>query len=69
MSAVDAKRILERANTPSALLTEAHEKRRKKAVKKIEIRLDALKLDWLIEEYKELNPALRKQFLKLIEAL
>ena len=69
MSAVDANRLHERADTPPAVLTEPHTKRLEKVVKNIEKRLDALKLDWLVEKFRELNDALRKQFLKKVEEL
>jgi len=38
-------------------------------VKGIEKRLDALKLEWLVEKFRELDGPLRKKFLQLIETL
>jgi hypothetical protein len=67
MSAAEANQLHDRANTPPALLTESHEIRRQKVVQRIEKRLDALKLEWLVEKFKELTGLLRKKFLKLIE--
>jgi len=69
MSAVDANRLHDRADSPPAVLTEPHDKRRQKVIKGIEKRLDALKLEWLVEKFKELNGPMRKKFLQLIETL
>lgn len=69
MSAADANRLHERANASPAVLIEPHAKRLAKVVKNIEKRLDALKLDWLVEKFKELNATLRQQFLKMVDDL
>ena len=67
MSAAEANRLHDRANSPPAVLAETHEKRREKIVKGIERRLDVLKLQWLLEKFKELDVASRRKFLELIE--
>lgn len=69
MSAAEANRLHDRANSPPAVLTETHEKRRQKIIQAIEKRLDALKLDWLVEKFKELNGPMRKKFLQMVDAL
>jgi hypothetical protein len=69
MSAADANRLRERVTAPPAVLTEPHTKRLEKVLKKVEKRLDALKLEWLLEKFKELDATLRKRFLQLIEKM
>ena len=69
MSAAEANQLHERANTPPALLTDSHDTRRMQTVEGLEKRLDALKLEWLVEKYKELSEPLRKTFLQLVETL
>jgi hypothetical protein len=66
MSAADANRLHTRASAPPAILTEAHAKRLKKSAKDIETRLDALKIDWLVEKFKELSAPLRKKFVQIV---
>jgi len=68
MSAGDANRLHARAENPPAVLTEPHVNRLKKLIKNIEARLDALKIDWLVERYNELSPTLQKKFIGLITA-
>jgi len=69
ISAADANRLHDRASAPPAMLTEPHDKRRKKILQAIEKRLDALKLDWLVEKFRELNGTMRKKFLQMVEEL
>jgi hypothetical protein len=69
MSASDATRLHARVSAPPPILTEPHEKRLKKIRKAVEARLDDVKLEWLVERYKELPPRLRKTFLTAIHAL
>jgi hypothetical protein len=38
-------------------------------LKKIEGRLDSLKIEWLIERFKELSPALQRKFLQMLTDL
>ena len=66
MSAADANRLHVRASAPPAVLTDPHTQRLGKILKNVETRLDALKIDWLVEKYKELSPPLQKQFLQTI---
>jgi len=63
MSAADANRLHGRASAPPAVLTAPHTERLGKILTTIETRLDALKIDWLVERYKELPLPLQKQFL------
>jgi hypothetical protein len=65
MSAVEANRLHTRASAPPPILTEPHAKRLEKVLKQVETRLDGLKIDWLVEKFKELSPPLRKKFLQL----
>jgi hypothetical protein len=66
MSAGDANRLHARAGAPPSVLTEPHAERLRKVMKAIETRLDALKIDWLVEKFKELPAPLRKRFLQLV---
>jgi hypothetical protein len=66
MSVTDANRLYTRVSAPPAVLTDLHTKRLNKTLKSIETRLDTLKIEWLIEKFKELSPALRKKFLELV---
>jgi hypothetical protein len=67
MSAADANRLHVRASAPPAVLTDPDTERLGKILTAIETRLDALKIDWLVERYKELSSPLQKQFLQAIE--
>jgi len=66
MSAVDANRLHNRASNPPPVLTEPHAKCLARVLKSIESRLDLLKIDWLVEKFKELPLPLRKKFLQLV---
>lgn len=66
MAAGEANRFRDRLSAPPAVLTEPHVKRLGKAIKKVEGRLDVLKIDWLVEKYKELPSPLRKKFLNIV---
>lgn len=65
MSASDANRLHARASNPPAFLTELHTKLLKKLIEEVEARLDALKIDWLVEKFRELPLTLRKKFLHI----
>ena len=69
MSAADANRLHTRATSPPSVLTEPHTERLSKVLKRIENRLDELKIGWLVEKFKELAPPLRKAFLQLVERM
>ena len=66
MSAGDANRLHARATNPPSILTEPHAKRLRKVATDIETRLDALKIDWLVEKFKELPVPLHKTFLQIV---
>jgi len=69
MSAPEANRIHSKAENPPAVLTDPDSKRLKKIRHDIEARLDTLKVDWLLERFKELSPLLRQKFLQEINTL
>lgn len=69
MSAADANRLHARASDPPATLVDAHAKRLTKVVRDIEQRLEALKLDWLVERFAELPPPSQKKFLEMAEGI
>ena len=66
MTVIDVNRLHARASSPPAVLAESDTKRLEELVKKIEIRLDNLKLDWLVEKFKELPLAMRQKFMDII---
>jgi len=65
MAVGEANRLHGRASNPPPLLTESHEQRLLKAVKQIETRLESLKIDWLVEKFKELPAQTQKKFIKI----
>jgi aryl carrier-like protein len=67
MSAIEANRLDTRISAPPAVLTESHQKRVASAAKLVQRRLDSLKIDWLVEKFKELSTELRRKFLKLVD--
>jgi len=69
MSAADANRLHSRSNSPPAVLTKSDTQSLGKVVRAIESRLDALKIDWLVEKFNELPVAARRQFLELAESI
>ena len=66
MSASEANQLHIRASAPPLVLTDRHATRLKKTLHSIETRLDSLKIEWLLEKFKELPSALRKRFLNLV---
>jgi len=69
MSAAEANRLHEKAVNPPPFITEQHADRAAKVVRQIEARLEALKIEWLVEKFKELNPQSKKNFLKIASDL
>ncbi len=66
MNAIEANRLHTRMSNPPAILTDTHTKRLELAAKKVTNRLDVLKIDWLVEKFKELPVSLRKKFLQFV---
>ena len=66
MSAAEANQLHNRASNPPPVLTGQHEECRAKVLKIIESRLDLLKIEWLVEKFKELALPLREKFLQLV---
>jgi hypothetical protein len=66
LNAVTINSLHTRVNCPPAVLTDSHRVRLEEINKKIEKCLSKLKIDWLIEKYKELTPEMQKQFLSRI---
>ena len=52
---------------PLAVLTERDITRLGKVLSHVERRLEALKIDWLVEKFKELPPPGRKRFLQIVQ--
>ena len=69
MSAVDVNRLHARARNPPAYLTKMHSNRLDRIVRKIETRLNEIKIDWLVERVKELPPEVRRKFLSVVSEM
>ena len=69
MSAIDANRLLDRARNLPAIIAYDESKRIKIIVQKIENRLELLKIEWLVEKFKELPIAMRSKFLAIIDEI
>jgi hypothetical protein len=67
MAAIDANQLHLRTESPPAVLTDDDSKRLLTVVSQIESRLDELKLDWLVEKYRELPKPIQKEFLEIIK--
>ena len=66
MSAADANRLHARASNAPAVLTKSDAERLYSVIREIEARLDTLKIEWLVERFKELPLAMRRKFLDMI---
>ena len=66
LPAADAKRLHDRASNTPAILASKHASRLSEILKQIKSRLDDLKVDWLVEEFNELSPMMRKKFLSIV---
>ncbi len=62
----DANRLHGRASTPPSYITKQDDVRRSTCVQSIEKRLNALKVDWLVEKFKELPEGMQSLFLERI---
>jgi len=69
LNVADMNRLHTRANCPPAVLSENHRARLEEINKKIEEHLSKLKIDWLIEKFRELSPEMQKQFLSRIASI
>ena len=68
MDAASVNRLHARASNPPAVLTAPDGKRLEKIRKALEARLDCLKVEWLLEKYRELPKPLRVRFLNLVSS-
>ena len=64
MSAVDANRLHTQASAPPAYLTDKQLARTSQVTGRVEARLSALTVEWLLEKFKELPLAARQAFLE-----
>ena len=69
MPADEANRFYNRLSNPAPVLTDPHLKRLAVVDRKVQARLDALSVDWLIEKFKELPAKAKKDFLSRIQNL
>jgi len=65
----EADRFYSRVIKPPPAVTEPHLKRAAVVARKIEARLETLKVEWLLEKFKELPPKIRKDFLRQAQTL
>jgi len=64
MPADEANRFYNRVSTPPPVLTDSHLKRAAVVDRKVQARLDALSVEWLLEKFKELPAKAKKDFLE-----
>ncbi|SPD75416.1 conserved hypothetical protein [uncultured Desulfobacterium sp.] len=69
MPADEANRFHNRVSTPPPVVTAPHLKRAAVVVRKVQARLDALSVEWLLEKFKELPAKARKEFLQRVQKL
>jgi hypothetical protein len=69
MPADEANRFHSRVSKPPPVVTEAHLKRAAIIARKVEVRLEALSVEWLLEKFKELPPKAKKDFLQRAQRL
>ncbi len=69
MPADEANRFHSRVSKPPPAATESHLKRATIIARKVEGRLDALSVEWLLEKFKELPPKAKKDFLQRAQKL
>jgi hypothetical protein len=66
MEASDANRLLTKIENIPPFITNEHSKELAAIARKVVIRLDSLKLAWVIEKYNELKPEQKEEFLSII---
>lgn len=64
-----ANRFHSRVSKPPPVATESHLKRAAMVAKKVEARLEALSIEWLLEKFKDLPPKAKKDFLQRAQRL
>ena len=69
MPADEANRFYNRVSTPPPVVTDSHLMRLAVVDRKVQARLDALSVEWLIEKFKELPAKAKKDFLLRIQKL
>jgi hypothetical protein len=69
MTAVEANQLYRKSSNPPQMLSEKHTDRLSRVINRIEHRLEFLKIDWLLEKFKELPPPARKKFIKIASDL
>jgi len=66
LSVAELNMLHSEAISPPAILTDKHSERLKSIITKIDDRLESLKLEWLVEKFKELPKTAKKKFLEII---
>jgi hypothetical protein len=66
LNAVEANALYTRANCPPQIIDESHRAHLGKIIIEIERRLNVLKIEWLIEKFRELNPEMQRQFISRV---
>lgn len=62
----DLNALYTQVNNPPPVLTEAHKEELKEIRQRIEERLKKIKVEWLIEQYKQLSPDMKQSFISRI---
>jgi hypothetical protein len=68
MSAPEANRLYGRASNPPPLLAESDGEQLSSIVEAVETRLEELKIEWLLEKFRELSSPMRTRFLEIVSA-
>jgi hypothetical protein len=69
MPADEANRFYNRVSIPPPAVMDTHLKRAEAVLRKVEARLDALSVEWLLEKFKELPARAKKDFLQRAQAV
>ena len=66
MDVASANQLQNKLSSPPAYVTDAHLKKLEKIRTTLEKRLSEIKIEWLVEKFKELSDKDRKKFLEII---
>lgn len=65
----EANRLYEKAIAPPPFVTDNHRKKASQLLSQIEDQLEALKIEWLVEKFKEMPLKSQKDFLKTVSSM
>ncbi len=67
MDVASANQLQNKLSSPPAYVTDAHLKKLEKVRTALDKRLSEIKIEWLVEKFKELSEKDRKKFLEIIK--